>query len=59
MEGERNEYYSRLGIEAQRRDVLDALLRRLGSGLVDHLSLVDSVQDFLRLTMDRGFDAYL
>lgn len=58
VERECNEYRSRLGVEEQRRDGLEALLRGLYSDLVYHTSLVDSVRGFLRQDMDRDLNVY-
>lgn len=59
VEGDHDEYPSRLGIRAQWGGALVELLRSLRNRLVDHTSLVDSPPEFPRQDMDLAFDTYL
>lgn len=59
VECECDKYRRRFGIEEQRRDGLEALLRGLRSSSGDHTLLVDSVRGILRQDMGGDLDVYL
>lgn len=59
VEGGQDEYRRRLSIEEQRCGGLDALLCRLCGRLLDHVSLLGSVRDFLRQGIDRDIEDHL
>lgn len=59
VEGECDECRRRLEVVEQRRGRLEALLCGILSHLVDHASLVDSVQGSLPKDMDHDLEIYL